>query len=228
MTETPPPDMVTAQVEDVALVGRRREQIVAAATKLFSRQGYYKTTVKEIAQEADVSPGLIYQYVRDKDDILLLVLLDCVSGYTREIPPAVASETHPLAKLRAAFAAYCRVVDRNRAGAVLAYRSTKSLDAARRRLVMDQELRTNALLAECIARCIDGGFLRAVNVDLVTYQLVMAAHAWALKAWYLGSRFTVEQYIAQSFDIFSGGLLTARGQRAMARLSPAEPATPAA
>ena len=46
MAETPPPDMVTAQVEDVALVGRRREQIVAAATKLFSRQGYYKTTVK--------------------------------------------------------------------------------------------------------------------------------------------------------------------------------------
>lgn len=212
-------DLVKAQVEDAELVGRRREQIVAAALKLFARQGYYRTTVKEIAQEASVSPGLIYQYVRDKDDILLLVLLDCVSGYTKELPPAAAAERHPLAKLRAAFAAYCRVVDRNKPAAVLAYRSTKSLDSERRRLVMDEELKTNALLADYIRLCMDGGYLRRVNLDLVTYQLVMAAHTWALKSWYLGSRFTVEQYIADIFDILTGGLLTAKGRRALTRVA---------
>lgn len=208
-------DMVTSQVDDAALVIRRRQQIVAAALKLFARQGYYRTSVKEVAKAAKVSPGLIYQYVRDKEDILLLVLIDCVSRYGEELPAAAAREPDPLAKLRAAFTAYCRVVDANKAAAVLAYRSTKSLDPERRQLVMAEELKSNAVLAQYVQGCVDGGYFRQVNIDLVTYQLVMAAHAWALKAWYFATRFTIDAYIAQTFDIVANGLLTDAGRQAM-------------
>lgn len=48
----------------------RREQILAAAVKLFARQGYARTTTKEIAREAGLSEGTIYKYFASKQDLL--------------------------------------------------------------------------------------------------------------------------------------------------------------
>src|SRR3546814_17598623 len=86
MQDSDPNSIVSAQVEDLYLVKRRQRQIVAAALKRFGENGYYTTTIRDIAQEAGVSPGLIYQYFQDKEDVLLLVLLECVDSYAREIP----------------------------------------------------------------------------------------------------------------------------------------------
>ena len=61
---------VKSLVTDEALVRERRAQIVAGAVKLFSKNGYDRTTVQQVAKKAGVSTGLIYQYVRDKEDLL--------------------------------------------------------------------------------------------------------------------------------------------------------------
>src|SRR5690242_19303799 len=90
---------VTSIVEDPALVQRRRREIVAAATELFSRQGFYRTTIKEIANLAGTSSGLVYQYVPEKDDVLLLVILDVVDAYEREIPRALEVLEDPIDRL---------------------------------------------------------------------------------------------------------------------------------
>ena len=69
---------VKSIVEDPQLIARRRSQLVLAAIALFSRQGFHSTTVKDIAARAQVSAGLVYQYVHDKQDLLFLALLHIV------------------------------------------------------------------------------------------------------------------------------------------------------
>ncbi len=204
---------VTSTVEDPELVRRRRKEIVAAATELFSKQGFYRTTIKEIASLAGISSGLVYQYVREKDDVLLLVILDVVDAYAREIPKALAGLDDPIERLLATVDAYCRVVDRRRAATVLAYRSTKSLPRDRRRLIQERELETNQLIAAAIEDCIRMRLVRKINVDVLTYQIVLIAHGWALKSWYLKSRLTIDQYIRDSLAILLAGILTASGQK---------------
>jgi AcrR family transcriptional regulator len=48
----------------------RREEIVQAAMRLFARQGYARTTTKEIAAEAGIAEGTIYKYFASKLEIL--------------------------------------------------------------------------------------------------------------------------------------------------------------
>jgi AcrR family transcriptional regulator len=204
---------VTSTVEDPELVQRRRKEIVAAATELFSKQGFYRTTIKEIASLAGISSGLVYQYVREKDDVLLLVILDVVDAYAREIPKALAGLEDPIERLLATIDAYCRVVDRRRAATVLAYRSTKSLSRDRRRLIQQRELETNRMIADAIVDCIRNRLVRKINVDVLTYQIVLIAHGWALKGWYLRTRLTIDQYIRDSLDILLGAILTPSGQK---------------
>ena len=47
------------------------EKIIDAGWELISENGYYNTNTKEIAMKANVSTGIVYQYFKDKHDILI-------------------------------------------------------------------------------------------------------------------------------------------------------------
>jgi AcrR family transcriptional regulator len=209
---------ITSLVEDQVLVQKRRAQIVKAATTLFSSQGFYRTTMKEIAKLAGMSSGLIYQYVREKDDVLLLVLLEVLEAYSREIPRALVGIEDPLARLIASVSSYCRVVDDHRAATVLAYRSTKSLAPEKREIIQATETATNQHITREIVACIKTGRLRKVNADVLTYQFVTVAHAWALKGWFLKSIVDIDSYIEQTIDMIFVGVLTPSGERQFEKL----------
>jgi AcrR family transcriptional regulator len=212
---------VKSRVTDEALVQRRRAQIIAAAVELFARQGYYRTTILDVARKAGISSGLVYQYVSDKDDVLLLALLDVLDSYKQSVPRALEGLTDPLERWRAALVAYLGVVDQRRPATVLAYRSTKSLPPERREIIKEREIETNAFIAGCIRECIEDGVFRPVNVELATYQLVTFAHAWALKHWRLKDLCTLEEYLRHGLDLFAHALLTPKGWRRYRKLPPA-------
>ncbi len=48
---------------------RRRQQIMVAAKKVFAVSGFSKSTMEDIAKEAELSPGTIYLYFRNKDEL---------------------------------------------------------------------------------------------------------------------------------------------------------------
>lgn len=53
----------------------RRETILAAALKVFSKEGFEKATIKKIAAEAELrSPALIYWYFKNKKELLEAVI----------------------------------------------------------------------------------------------------------------------------------------------------------
>ncbi len=49
----------------------RRELILSAARKLFAEKDFRSVTVREIAKEAGVSPGTIYRYYENLDELFL-------------------------------------------------------------------------------------------------------------------------------------------------------------
>jgi AcrR family transcriptional regulator len=48
----------------------RREQILAAALRCFSRDGFHQTTTADIVRESGVSQGTLYLYFKSKDDLI--------------------------------------------------------------------------------------------------------------------------------------------------------------
>lgn len=51
-----------------------RERIVEAGRKLFARQGFHATGMRQIAKMAQVSIGSLYHYFRSKDELFLAVV----------------------------------------------------------------------------------------------------------------------------------------------------------
>jgi AcrR family transcriptional regulator len=48
---------------------RRRQQIIAASKRVFISKGVSRTTIKDIADEAELSPGTLYIYFKNKDEL---------------------------------------------------------------------------------------------------------------------------------------------------------------
>jgi AcrR family transcriptional regulator len=48
---------------------RRRQQIMIAAKRVFTERGFNKATMEDIAQEAELSPGTLYLYFKNKEEL---------------------------------------------------------------------------------------------------------------------------------------------------------------
>lgn len=56
---------------------QRRQQIITGALQAFSAKGFDRASNRDIAEAAKIgSPGLIYHYFKDKEDLLYQVLLE--------------------------------------------------------------------------------------------------------------------------------------------------------
>lgn len=63
----------------------RRDQIISGAIQVISEKGFQKTTVRQIAQAAGVSDGTIYNYFKNKDDILMAIIAQLTESQAREL-----------------------------------------------------------------------------------------------------------------------------------------------
>ena len=59
----------------------KKEKIIKAGFELICEKGYYNTNTAEIAKAAGVSTGIVYQYFKDKHDILV----EGIKRYASEI-----------------------------------------------------------------------------------------------------------------------------------------------
>ncbi|WP_369028857.1 TetR/AcrR family transcriptional regulator, partial [Nocardia farcinica] len=49
---------------------RRRQQILVAAQRCFSRKGFYNTSMQDVFAESGLSAGAVYRYFKSKDELV--------------------------------------------------------------------------------------------------------------------------------------------------------------
>ena len=53
--------------------GKKKEQIIEAAARVFSRSGYSNASVADIALQANIGKGTVYEYFKSKEDLFFAV-----------------------------------------------------------------------------------------------------------------------------------------------------------
>jgi AcrR family transcriptional regulator len=82
-----------------------RDQIVAVATEHFSRYGYEKTTVSDLAKAIGFSKAYIYKFFTSKQVIGEMICANCLREIEAEVRAAVDEADRPPEKLRRMFKA---------------------------------------------------------------------------------------------------------------------------
>jgi len=81
---------------------KRRKQIFEGAVKVFAKKGYHSATTQEIADAAGLAKGTLYEYVRDKEEILLIVVEEGMLMVKSEIGKAISGIDDPEERMKRA------------------------------------------------------------------------------------------------------------------------------
>ena len=183
----------------------RRTEILRAASRVFRRRGLAAAGMREIAEEADVSPGILYYYFSGKDEILLFCQERTLEHMLAAVEAARALPSSSAERLRGVLQAHVHAMLDELEGAT-AHLEVEALPEAMRAPVMEKrdryERAVRALVAEGIKR---GEFARA-DAALVTRAMLGAVN-WSAR-WYRpdGPRTSAEVANALS-DYLVKGLL---------------------
>jgi AcrR family transcriptional regulator len=86
----------------------RRELIVDATLAVMLRKGLAATTVRDVALETGISPGLVHHYFASMDELLATAFGRAAGQGLDQTRAAMAAVEEPVEKLRAFFSTYTR------------------------------------------------------------------------------------------------------------------------
>jgi len=213
-------------VRDVDLLQQKREAVADAAFELFLKEGFHRTTTRDIARKAGVSAGAPFSYFKDKEEILFYIVSkeqdlageQLVTTLSQQIAEATRTGADPEEVFKNVFATFLRSVDAMRRFILLAYQETKSLNTETRRALIAREQRLQALLGEAIRYGAERGRFASDAIELKAHNIMMIAHAWAIRHWaFVGKIESIEEYIIvllpQILAMLAAGLPTEATRR---------------
>lgn len=103
--------------------GQRREQLLAAASSIFTTSGYHAAGMDEIAEAAGVSKPVLYQHFPGKLDLYLAVQQISAEALVSGVRGALASTTDNKLRVHAAVGAFYDFVDSDSQGFRLVFES---------------------------------------------------------------------------------------------------------
>ncbi len=92
--------MVVSQGNGINKKDVNREYILKIAQDIFSKYGYKKTTLDDIANAVRKGKSSLYYYFESKEDLFQAVILKEVDVLRRELEKVVMRNTDPVEKLR--------------------------------------------------------------------------------------------------------------------------------
>lgn len=182
-------------LDQIASSDKVRRKIIDVASMLYARKGYTATSIQEISEKAGVSLPVTYHYVKRKSEIMRMIMEDVLKVFQDSLLQQIGGIDDTEKKLAIAIELLFRVVDRQRDKVLLIYQKSSSLDKASKSSVMRLEVEMAEVIGKIIAEGIDEGIFKAVDIDLMSYNILMLACTWVLKQWHFKKRLTLDQYI---------------------------------
>ncbi len=182
-------------LDQIVASDKVRKKIIDAASALYARKGYGATSIQEISETANVALPVTYHYVKKKSGIMRLIMEDVLNIFQESLIEEIKDIVDPVEKLAIAVILYLRVLDRQREKMLLLYQKSSSLDRRSKRRIMGLEVQVSEIFSTIINEGIAQGVFKAVDVDLMAYNILMLSQMWILKHWHFKNRLTLDKYI---------------------------------
>lgn len=151
-----------------------RRRIVDAAAQLFVNEGYEAASIRKIAAAIEYSPGAIYLYFKDKDDILYAIQEQGFEIFLATMQRIAGPETHPFKRLQKLGEAYMEFAARHPELYDLMFTIRAPMRAHK-----DEWSRGASsfnFLRDTVRACMDGGYIRKANLDALALMIWSQVH----------------------------------------------------
>lgn len=77
----------------------RKTEIITVAAQLFKEKGYSAVTMRDIAQAMDIKAASLYNHIKSKQEILVLIIIEIAEEFTSTINDVVTSSESTIKKI---------------------------------------------------------------------------------------------------------------------------------
>lgn len=162
-----------------------QEKILGAARELFIERGYQAVTMRQIADAIEYTPGAIYVYFKDKQELMLALCRHDFASFEQALHDIARDESNPLAKINKMGEAYLHFAYTHPRHYELMF-MTKfppgvQLSPEEIARLQDPNFNAYAFLAQCVHQAMSQGLFRSELTDplLVTQTLWAGMHGVA-------------------------------------------------
>lgn len=193
---------------DEERTARRREEILAAATRLFAQRGYPGLDVQHLADALGVGKGTVYRYFRTKRALFLAAVDHGMQRLTGQIDRIVDLVADPLERMRVGIRTYLEFFASNpdlvelfiQERAEFRDRETPTYFLYRERNVRRWEDLVHGLVAE--------GRVRSMPVERACHVVGDLLYGTMFTNYFSRRRIPAEQQAADIIDLTFRGILT--------------------
>jgi len=184
----------------------RWENVLESAARLFSAQGFAATSVRQVAEGADITKAGLYYHIREKEDLLLSICEHSISQILEGARAALAAaEDDPVAGLSALIGVHTDFFRARPENLIVLSRERDRLSAGPRRRIARLEHAYLDLIRGVIAEGQRQGVLKAVDPTVAAFLLLSMLNG--LDAWYRpDGKVTPDQLVRQIEAIYFTGL----------------------
>jgi len=176
---------IETTVKSQELIGRRHDQICEVALKLFSRKGFHRSSVREIARGCGLGIGTLYSYIRTKEDILSLVYRRILDTFETRMLRSTQGIQDPGLRLKVALEETVKIYDECRDAVVLLYQESHALGRQGLADLFEVDRRYVGILREILEQGNRTGRFTVKEPHLLAVCLVFLCAVWDLKRWNL-------------------------------------------
>ena len=187
----------------------RRLDILRAAARVFRRRGVAAAGMREIAEEADLSPGNLYYYFRGKDELLYFCQDRTLQQMHTALENARATAAPVAEQLRSVLSAHLHCTLDELEGAT-AHLEVEALPEKLRAQIVQKRDAYERAIRSLVARGVKRGEFAPCDAALVTRAMLGAVN-WTAR-WYRPDGAQSVAQIAESLSSYLVRGLAAKGK----------------
>lgn len=190
----------------------RQAQLLRIACRFFARYGYKGTSLRDIAEEAQITKAALYYHFPNKNTLYERIVLEGLRVLVEEVAEATARAPGALEKVRTFMLTTARIYVRDpdlwTAGSNAFWVDE---DSVPRKAAVELRDRYEKLLRACIAQGVESGEFKPVDPAIAGRVVLSMVNG--LSRWFRpGGKLTIDQVVEQYIDILLSGLARAPAQ----------------
>jgi len=188
-----------------------QNKIVELTEEKFFRDGFYKTTMDEIASELKMSKKTIYKFFPSKEDLVMAIAKHFMNRMKSKIVPALSSDKNAIEKLGELIKILAGASEKI---------STKRMEEMKKHFpgIWNEidSFRTK-MMFENITKVINQGKVEGLFIDyptsIIMNMLVASIRSVVNPDFILNNNFSIIEAARTAFKILIGGIVTEKGKK---------------
>jgi TetR/AcrR family transcriptional regulator, cholesterol catabolism regulator len=184
----------------------RKAEIVAIATSLFRQNGYYATSLDDIAARMGFTKPAIYYYFESKEDILFTIVDSIAKSALVRIRAIAKREASPADRLHDLLVENTKVLLENLDANTVFYNERGLLSPSRERAIRNREREYTKVVRDLYEEGMNTGDFMEVDLNIVTATL-LGASIWTYRWFDVNGPLSIDEVAEEVARILSAGYL---------------------